>query len=110
MKHLMTILLLLVTIDLTVQEFSKLSAEPATKVAAEPVDVAEPSHAYMIQHVDGRWLRRTIPGQINVFIVDQGSASIWVNKPEVDRVWLNLGVFRDLAVVKRFILVPSEEN
>jgi hypothetical protein len=66
--------------------------------------------AYMVQNKDGRWLRRTIPGQVNIWVVDQGSATIWVNKQEAHRVWASLGFLRDNAEVKTFLLVPLEED
>lgn len=62
--------------------------------------------AYMIQNNNGRWLRRTIPGQINIWIVDQGTATIWVDKQEAHRVWASLGFLRDNAEIKTFLLVP----
>ncbi len=73
-------------------------------------DDAPALRAYMIQHKDGRWLRRTVPGQINTWIVDRGSASIWVNKQEAHRVWTSLAFGRDSAELKTFMLVPVKDE
>jgi hypothetical protein len=80
------------------------------RFAQAPADDVNVVRVYMVQNEDGRWLRRTIPGQINTWIVDQGSASVWANKQEVHRAWASIGFLRERAKVKTFLLVPLEED
>jgi hypothetical protein len=67
--------------------------------------------AYMIQQkTTQRWLRRTIPFQVNIWIFDRGVASIYTNKQEAHQVWMSLGFPRTNAEIKTFMLVPIENE
>lgn len=64
---------------------------------------------YMIQNKDGRWLGKTLPGYINIWVFDRGAAYCWVNKQKAHQAWLSLGFKRDEAEIKTFALVPVED-
>ena len=64
---------------------------------------------YMIQNKDGRWLGKTLPGYINIWVFDRSAAYCWVNKQKAHQAWISLGFLRDNAEVKTFALVPVED-
>lgn len=65
--------------------------------------------AYMVQHEDGRWLGKTLPGYINIWVHDRAAAYCWVNKRKAYQAWTSLGFVRDDAEIKTFALVPVED-
>lgn len=73
-------------------------------------DDTDALRAYMVQNKDGRWLGKTLPGYINIWVFDRSAAYCWVNKQKAHQAWISLGFRKNDATIKEFILTPVESK